>query len=557
MTFNEQWYLQNNPDVAAAVQSGQFASAADHWNLHGQAEGRASSGEGLLSQAAQAPAPAPVNVNGYAQYTGAQPFTEQQAQQKWAEQWASQGRSDLYDTALQKKGAFHFADGTSYLPGVGLVPTEVAAFQTINTAGGGPAQVLSGLDEQGNPTAWSRPVTFQPGVSQQDLAALGMQFTGDLSEKRFAGYDTSAANAHRMGLLNPGWLGVEQTAPVIGVAPGVGGSGGPISGSGPSTAPGFSNHGYSLPSFADPNTAGYNSPMARDQLAFMLNQDTPYMQAAHNAGLQRAAQRGLLNSSLASEAAQKAMVEAAGPIAQQDAQHMQGLREMAEKFGYDTRLDNNREAWATARTEYQSDQQLRADYLKSISNINAQDLNPEDKARAVENLAELYRQSTIRGVMDRISIGENGQISFIQGNTTITPESGSVGQNGGAATSWRNYDTRASMPADLRMQYEARYGTAYEPTQVRWMEGAANDIAYKLSTQGYPVLPPGSAGSVLSQYTGHVFTGANAWPARNAFDQEFQKRAQDVGLSLSNTAALQKVFGWQPPPPDAPYEGGN
>jgi hypothetical protein len=391
----------------------------------------------------------------------------------------------------------------------------------------------------------------------------------------FGPYDDSRANA----LYKPGgqgWDGATGLAtqrPVLGLLSGQSSTPAPAASAG-AVAPGayapqspggllsgsspiFSNHGYSLPSFADPNTAGYNSPMARDQLAFMLNQDTPYMQAAHNAGLQRAAQRGLLNSSLASEAAQKAMVEAAGPIAQQDAQHLQGLREMAEKFGYDTRLDNNREAWATARTEYQSDQQLRADYLKSISNINAQDLNPEDKARAVENLAELYRQSTIRGVMDRISIGENGQISFIQGNTTITPESGSAGQNGGAATSWRNYDTRASMPADLRMQYEARYGTAYEPTQVRWMEGAANDIAHKLTAQGYPVLPPGSEGSVQSQYTGHVFTGANAWPARNAFDQEFQKRAQDVGLSLSNTAALQKVFGWQPPPPDAPYEGGN
>lgn len=38
--FNEQYYLNSNPDVAAAVQNGDFTSGLDHYNQYGQSEGR-------------------------------------------------------------------------------------------------------------------------------------------------------------------------------------------------------------------------------------------------------------------------------------------------------------------------------------------------------------------------------------------------------------------------------------------------------------------------------------------------------------------------------------
>jgi hypothetical protein len=38
--FNEAQYLQLNPDVAAAVSSGQFSSGLDHFGMHGRSEGR-------------------------------------------------------------------------------------------------------------------------------------------------------------------------------------------------------------------------------------------------------------------------------------------------------------------------------------------------------------------------------------------------------------------------------------------------------------------------------------------------------------------------------------
>ena len=43
MAFDEAYYLKHNPDVAAAVKAGHFASAADHYNQYGAKEGRTQS----------------------------------------------------------------------------------------------------------------------------------------------------------------------------------------------------------------------------------------------------------------------------------------------------------------------------------------------------------------------------------------------------------------------------------------------------------------------------------------------------------------------------------
>ena len=39
--FDENWYLARNPDVAEALEAGQFSSALEHFNLYGKFEGRA------------------------------------------------------------------------------------------------------------------------------------------------------------------------------------------------------------------------------------------------------------------------------------------------------------------------------------------------------------------------------------------------------------------------------------------------------------------------------------------------------------------------------------
>ena len=259
------------------------------------------------------------------------------------------------------------------------------------------------------------------------------------------------------------------------------------------------------------------------------------------------------------------MVEAAGPIAQQDADFWQSLGKMEQEFQNNLKLDTNKEMFATARAEYQADQQMRSDYLKSISNINAQDINPEDKKQAVEHMAELYRNSGVRGVMDRVEIGSDGAVTFKQGDTSIKVDS-SAGGAKAASNDWYDYDKKADMPAAMRMEYENRYGTYYEPAQVRWLMGAGADIAYKLGNMNYQSVPysqyqpspndPIGSGRFQSKYTGQVFTGKDAAAARVAFDDEFERRAKERGVTL-NRPELQKLFGWQPiEPAQTPDYGG-
>lgn len=78
---------------------------------------------------------------------------------------------------------------------------------------------------------------------------------------------------------------------------------------------------------AQPMAVGASAPQStvspnqtsQHQLQQMLASDSPLMQQAETMGLQRANSRGLLNSSMASQAAQGAMIERATPFAQQDA----------------------------------------------------------------------------------------------------------------------------------------------------------------------------------------------------------------------------------------------
>ena len=73
--------------------------------------------------------------------------------------------------------------------------------------------------------------------------------------------------------------------------------------------------GYQTPSVYDPGTTG----TVAGQMEGILAKESPYLQAARERGEQYAHSRGLLSSSMAAGAAEKAAIEAALPIAQQDA----------------------------------------------------------------------------------------------------------------------------------------------------------------------------------------------------------------------------------------------
>ena len=92
----------------------------------------------------------------------------------------------------------------------------------------------------------------------------------------------------------------------------------------------------------DQATAGIDESKATvsGQMTGLLNQNSPYMQAATAGAMRTANQRGLLNSSIAAGEGQKAAIESSMPIAQQDAGFYQGIHAQNAKAISDSFLNN-------------------------------------------------------------------------------------------------------------------------------------------------------------------------------------------------------------------------
>ena len=83
-----------------------------------------------------------------------------------------------------------------------------------------------------------------------------------------------------------------------------------------------------------------NKATVSGQMTGLLNQNSPYMQAATAGAMRTANQRGLLNSSIAAGEGQKAAIESSMPIAQQDAGFYQGIHTQNAKTISDSFLNN-------------------------------------------------------------------------------------------------------------------------------------------------------------------------------------------------------------------------
>lgn len=102
------------------------------------------------------------------------------------------------------------------------------------------------------------------------------------------------------------------------------GSGGNYTSSSTSYRPGYSNL---PPGMYNAGAGGNNAYMGTvnpnslvaNQLSGLLGSNSPYMEQARLSGMNTAASRGLLNSSMAAGSAQQAAIQAGLPIAQQDA----------------------------------------------------------------------------------------------------------------------------------------------------------------------------------------------------------------------------------------------
>ena len=121
--FNEQAYLDLNPDVAAAVQRGDFSSGLDHFGLHGRTEGR---------NVAQQTQTRTVGSAGYTPDFSLLNAERDQFEPLWQNQQRQQQAFNMMEGQGQRFGMM----GEDYVnPGFGQVSGEVNPFSPDMGAG--------------------------------------------------------------------------------------------------------------------------------------------------------------------------------------------------------------------------------------------------------------------------------------------------------------------------------------------------------------------------------------------------------------------------------------
>lgn len=123
------------------------------------------------------------------------------------------------------------------------------------------------------------------------------------------------------------------------------------------------------------NSTTFNDTNANDQLNATLNQDGLLMRMAKTKGQQAAGSRGLMNSSIGSEASMRAMVDAATPIAQQNTQFAQTKDVNQQQADLTGKRDATLQGYTQANTQQQADLTAQRDkllYQQQLGTISAE-----------------------------------------------------------------------------------------------------------------------------------------------------------------------------------------
>lgn len=141
------------------------------------------------------------------------------------------------------------------------------------------------------------------------------------------------------------------------------------------------------------------------RMAGLLSKDSALMQRAETKGKQYANSRGLLNSSIGAGAAQAAMVDAAMPIAQQDAStyfdqgtrnqdYRQASEQNALQRTHEIGMADADRSGSIAMERLRQSSGLYAQFLQGMSDINAADMDQGAKDIAMSSLWDAIQQGT-------------------------------------------------------------------------------------------------------------------------------------------------------------------
>lgn len=168
-----------------------------------------------------------------------------------------------------------------------------------------------------------------------------------------------------------------------------------------------------------------NKTDANQQLASTINQGGLLMRMAKNQGAQAAGSRGLMNSSIGSEAAQRAIVASAQPLALQNTQFAQSKalnqqnadltakrdatqqqynkENMAAQFGYSTKLNAQQNQFTASQNSLDRDQQI------NLANLNFKNQtalnNQQNTFTASQNALDRDQQVKLQNLQYQNQLG--------------------------------------------------------------------------------------------------------------------------------------------------------
>lgn len=178
---------------------------------------------------------------------------------------------------------------------------------------------------------------------------------------------------------------------------------------------------------AQMRTINAETDTVQGQLGGLLEQENPLMQRAYYKGLDHANARGLVDSSMGSEAAQAAMMDAALPIAQQDAStyYDQGKTNQGytNQFKLNDRqylqnaeqnaLDRQHQLGSSMAVErLKQNSGLYAQFLQGMTDINSADMDQGAKDQALAGLWDAISQGTQMATSLSSVTFDNGKLVY-------------------------------------------------------------------------------------------------------------------------------------------------
>ena len=177
---------------------------------------------------------------------------------------------------------------------------------------------------------------------------------------------------------------------------------------------------------------------ANQQLASTINQGGLLMRMAQNEGQQSAASRGLMNSSIGAEASQRAIVDAALPLSQQNTQFAQtkdinqqqadltakrdetqqgyNKENMGLQFGYSTKLNDQQNTFTAGQNALDRNQQITMSNLQQQNQLGLLDAQGKQELAQLE--AQFKNQSALNQQQNTFTAGQSALDRQQQTNLT-------------------------------------------------------------------------------------------------------------------------------------------